>query len=196
MKQNKFITYITDQASLRKQLRIFWIFFIIGLFTFGGGYSMILFIKRYCVEQYHWLNDKEFYDMLVIAEITPGPISVNLATFVGYREGGVLGSVLATLGVAFPAVCSIIIIAVFFPSFQNNVWVQRFFSGIIVGIVALITTIIFDLGKRLKWTIVSAVIYMGSMGILFFNHKVSPIWLIVGGCVVGLVAEVFKLHGR
>ncbi len=194
MEQKKVITYTAGHASVRKQLLLFWIFFIIGSFTIGGGYAMILMMKRYLVEQYHWLKDDEFYDMLAISQVTPGPIAINMATFVGYTQGGVLGSVLATLGVSIPAVAVIIVIAVFFPGFKNNVWVQRFFAGVIVGIVAQIATIVLDMGKRQKWTIVSVIVCAGSLGILFFVHQVSPIWLILGGGLVGLAVEGFKPH--
>jgi chromate transporter len=195
MEQKKFITYTAGHASIRKQLLLFWIFFIIGSFTIGGGYAMVLMMKRYLVEQYHWIKDDEFYDMLAISQVTPGPIAVNMATFVGYTQGGVLGSVLATLGVSIPAVAVIIIIAVFFPGFKDNVWVQRFFAGVIVGVVAQIATIVLDLGKRQKWTIVSAVVCGASLGILFFVHQVSPIWLILGGGLVGIAVEAFKRRG-
>lgn len=194
MEQKKLITYRAGHASIRKQLLLFWIFFIIGAFTIGGGYAMILMMKRYLVEQYHWLKDEEFYDMLGISQVTPGPIAVNMATFVGYTQGGVLGSVLATLGVSIPAVAVIIIIAIFFPDFKNNVWVQRFFAGVIVGVVAQIATIVLDLGKRQKWTIVSAIVCAASLSILFFVQQVSPIWLILGGGLVGLAVEMFTPH--
>jgi len=194
MEQKKVITYTAGHASVRKQLLLFWIFFIIGSFTIGGGYAMILMMKRYLVEQYHWLKDDEFYDMLAISQVTPGPIAVNMATFVGYTQGGVLGSSLATLGVSIPAVAVIIIIAVFFPGFKDNVWVQRFFAGVIVGIVAQIATIVLDMSKRQKWTVISAVVCASSLAILFFVHQVSPIWLILGGGLVGLAIEGFKPH--
>ncbi|MCE5193149.1 MAG: chromate transporter [Candidatus Cryosericum sp.] len=195
MEQKKLITYTAGHASFKKQLLLFWIFFIIGAFTIGGGYAMILMMKRYLVEQYHWIKDEEFYDMLAISQVTPGPIAVNMATFVGYTQGGVLGSVLATLGVSIPAVAVIIVIAVFFPGFKDNVWVQRFFAGVIVGVVAQIATIVLDLGKRQKWTIVSAVVCAAALGILFFAREVSPIWLILGGGLVGIAVEALKPHG-
>jgi chromate transporter len=195
MEPKKAITYTAGHASVRKQLLLFWTFFIIGAFTIGGGYAMILMMKRYLVEQYHWLKDEEFYDMLAISQVTPGPIAVNMATFVGYTQSGVLGSVLATLGVSIPAVAVIIVIAVFFPGFKDNVWVQRFFAGVIVGVVAQIATIVLDLGKRQKWTVVSAVVCATSLGILFFVHQVSPIWLILGGGLVGITVEAFKRPG-
>jgi chromate transport protein ChrA len=92
-------------------------------------------------------------------------------------------------------VAVIIVIAVFFPGFKDNVWVQRFFAGVIVGVVAQIATIVLDLGKRQKWTIVSAVVCAASLGILFFVHQVSPIWLILGGGLVGVIVEPLKPHG-
>jgi chromate transporter len=195
MEQKKLITYTAGHASVRKQLLLFWIFFIIGAFTVGGGYAMILMMKRYLVDQYHWVADEAFYDMLAISQVTPGPIAVNMATFVGYTQGGILGSVLATLGVSIPAITVIIVIAVFFPGFKDNIWVQRFFAGVIVGVVAQMATIVLDLGKRQKWTIVSTVVCATSLGILFFVHQLSPIWLILGGGLVGLTAEAFKRRG-
>ena len=194
MEQKKFITYTAGHAPVRKQLLLFWIFFVIGAFTIGGGFAMILMMKRYLVDQYHWIKEEEYYDMLSISQVTPGPIAVNMATFVGYTQGGVLGSVLATLGVSIPAVAVIIIIAVFFPGFKDNVWVQRFFAGVIVGVVAQIATIVLDLGKRQKWTIISAVVCAAALGILFFVHQVSPIWLILGGGLIGIAVELFKRH--
>lgn len=194
MEQKKIITYTAGHASVRKQLLLFWIFFIIGTFTIGGGYAMILMMKRYLVDQYRWLKDEEFYDMLAISQVTPGPIAVNMATFVGYTQGGFLGSVFATLGVSIPAVVVIIVIAIFFPGFKDNVWVQRFFAGVIVGVVAQIATIVLDLGKRQKWTVVFAVVCVAALGILFFVPRVSPIWLILGGGLVSVVVEAFKPH--
>jgi chromate transporter len=192
MDQKKVITYTAGHASVRKQLLLFWIFFIIGSFTIGGGYAMVLMMKRYLVEQFHWLKDEEFYDMLAISQVTPGPIAVNMATFVGYTQGGILGSILATLGVSIPAIAVIIIIAVFFPDFKNNVWVQRFFAGVIVGVVAQIATIVLDLGKRQKWTVVSAVVCAASLGCLFFVHQVSPVLLILAGGAVGMLVEACR----
>lgn len=192
MEQKNFITYTAGHASVKKHLLLFWIFFIIGAFTIGGGYAMILLMKRYLVDQYHWIKDDEYYDMLGISQVTPGPIAVNMATFVGYTQAGVLGSILATLGVSIPAVAVIILIAVFFPGFKNNVWVQRFFAGVIVGVVAQIATVVLDLGKRQRWNIVAVAVCATSLGILFFVHQISPIWLIVGGGVIGIIVEALR----
>ena len=192
MKPRPVIHYKAGHASTRKQMLLFWIFFIIGSFTIGGGYAMVPMMKRSLVDQYHWLTEEEFYDMLAISQVTPGPIAVNMATFVGYSQGGILGSVMATLGVSIPAIAVIIVIAVFFPGFRDNVWVQRFFAGVIVGVVAQIATIVLDLGKRQKWTVVSIIVCAVALGILFFVHQISPVWIILGGGLVGLAVEALK----
>lgn len=192
MQQSNYIHYTAGHASARKQLLLFWIFFVIGSFTIGGGYAMILMMKRYLVDEYHWLGSEEFYDMLGISQVTPGPIAVNMATFVGYTQGGILGSTMATLGVSIPAVVVIIVIAVFFPGFKDNPWVQRFFAGVIVGVVAQIATVVLDLGKRQKWNLITMVVCAASLGMLFFAHQVSPIWLILGGGLIGMGVEAAK----
>lgn len=192
MQQTTPIHYSAGHASAKKQFLLFWIFFIIGSFTIGGGYAMILMMKRYLVDEYQWLRSDEFYDMLGISQVTPGPIAINMATFVGYTQGGLLGSTMATLGVSIPAVAVIIVIAVFFPGFKDNPWVQRFFAGVIVGVVAQIATVVLDLGKRQKWNVLTALVCAASLGVLFAAHQVSPIWLILGGGLVGMAVEAVR----
>ncbi|HEY9093613.1 MAG TPA: chromate transporter, partial [Candidatus Cryosericum sp.] len=91
-----------------------------------------------------------------------------------------------------PAVVVIIVIAVFFPDFKDNPWVQRFFAGVIVGVVAQIATVVLDLGKRQKWSLTTALVCAASLGILFLAHQVSPIWLILGGGLIGMGVEAAK----
>lgn len=100
------------KADAKKLLSLFWTFFKIGAFTFGGGYAMIPLIQREMAEKKGWISEKDILDIVAISESTPGPISVNSATFVGYQVGGVMGSFLATLGVVLPSF--IIILAVSF----------------------------------------------------------------------------------
>ena len=88
--------------KFKKALLVFWSFFKIGLFTFGGGYAMISVISAELVERRKWITQEDMTDMLIISEMTPGAIAVNSATFVGYRVAGVLGGILGTLGVVLP----------------------------------------------------------------------------------------------
>lgn len=127
-------------------LYLFWAFFKIGLFTIGGGYSMIPMIEDAAIDEYGWLTQEQLMDFIGVAESTPGPIAINLATFIGSMQGGefgwwgrILGAVCATLGVVTPSFIIILIIAVVFERFINSAGVQGFFYGVrpvVVGLVA------------------------------------------------------------
>ena len=92
-----------EKSKFKLALELFWEFFKIGLFTFGGGLAMIALISREVVDNKKWITDKEMGDIVIVAESTPGPIAVNTATYVGYKTAGVLGSIFATLGVVLPS---------------------------------------------------------------------------------------------
>ncbi len=101
-------------------IRLFWEFFKIGAFTFGGGYAMIPLIEKEIVNKYHWLTLEQFTDLIAISEMTPGPVAVNSATFVGYKVAKFWGAVASTLGVILPSFLVIWAIAFVFFQFQNN----------------------------------------------------------------------------
>ena len=96
---------------------LFLTFVKIGLFTFGGGYAMISLIEHYCSEQKQWITHDEMMDVTVIAESTPGPIAINCATFVGYKQKGLMGAAAATIGVVLPSFCIIFLISMFLDNF-------------------------------------------------------------------------------
>ena len=100
--------------KIKRALALFLAFFKIGLFTFGGGYAMIAIMEREFVEKKKWIGHEEFIDVIAIAESTPGPIAINMATFVGSAQGGILGSAMATLGVVLPSFIIILLIKMFF----------------------------------------------------------------------------------
>ena len=111
---------------MKKTNMIFELFFTmlkIGLFTFGGGYAMIALLENEFVEKKKWLSKDEFLNIAAIAESTPGPIAINSATYIGYKNAGVLGSVFATLGVCIPSFVIIFIISLFFDAFLNLTYV-------------------------------------------------------------------------
>lgn len=112
--------------------------FKIGLFTFGGGYAMIAFFESEFVEKKKWLDKEEFLDMVAIAESTPGPIAINSATYVGYKNAGVLGAACATLGVVLPSFIIIFIISLFLDAFLSFELIGYAFKGIQAGVVYLI----------------------------------------------------------
>lgn len=118
-------------------LYLFLEFFKIGLFTFGGGYAMIPLVKE-TVLSYGWLTESQFVNFLGVCESTPGPIAINMATYVGSVQGGILGSLVATVGVVLPSFIIILIIAAILKNFIKNKYVQAFIKGVKPVITALI----------------------------------------------------------
>ena len=123
---------------MKKLTELFGTFAKIGMFTFGGGYAMIAMIDHACVEEKKWITHEELMDMTVVAESTPGPIAVNMATFVGSTQGGVLGALTATLGVVLPSFIIILLIAAVIRNFLKYKGVQAFLGGVRPCVVALI----------------------------------------------------------
>lgn len=118
-------------------LQLFLTFFEIGLFTFGGGYAMIALIREKTLA-FGWLAESELLNMVAVAESTPGPIAVNMATFVGSAQGGILGSLLATLGVVLPSFLIILLISALIRNFLKYKGVKAFLGGVRPCVVALI----------------------------------------------------------
>ena len=119
-------------------LELFLTFAKIGLFTFGGGYAMISLIEHACVEQKGWITHDEMMDVTVIAESTPGPIAINCATFVGFKQKGLPGAVVATVGMVAPSFCIIFLISRFLDNFLAIPWIAHAFWGIRIAVGLLI----------------------------------------------------------
>ena len=118
-------------------LLLFFEFFKIGLFTFGGGFAMIPLVEE-VVLQHNWLSESAFYNFIGVCESTPGPIAINMATYVGSMQGGLLGSIVATLGVVLPSFIIILIIASVLKKFTDNKYFKAFIKGVKPVVVALI----------------------------------------------------------
>ena len=120
-------------------LDLFLTFAKIGLFTFGGGYAMVAIIEDSCVRKKQWITHDEMMDVTVIAESTPGPIAINCATYVGYKQKGLAGAVAATVGMVLPSFCIIFIISIFLDDFLEIAWIAHAFKGIkaAVGIIII-----------------------------------------------------------
>ena len=127
---------------------LFLVFLKIGAFTFGGGYAMIALLENEFVEKRDWLEQKEFMDMVAIAESTPGPVAVNSATYIGYKMAGTAGAAVATLGVCLPSFGIIYLISLFFDQFLSLRLVGCAFRGIQVCVIYLILSVIGDLNAR------------------------------------------------
>ena len=168
----------------------------IGLFTFGGGYAMIAILENEFVEKKKYMEKDEFLDMVAIAESTPGPIAINAATYIGYKHAGVLGSIIATLGMCIPSFIIIYIISLFFDAFLSFTLVQYAFRGIQVCVIYLIFSAGLKMLRQMKKTaftvgILSAVV----LCMILFSLlaiKFSTIFYIVICGFLGLIISFLK----
>ena len=131
-------------------LELFLIFAKIGMFTFGGGYAMISIIENICVEQKKWITHDEMMNLTIIAESTPGPIAINAATFVGYKQAGIPGSIVATVGMALPSFVIIYLISAVLDNFLEIQWIANAFRGIKIGVGILIFRVALTMLKKMK----------------------------------------------
>jgi chromate transporter len=170
-------------------LNLFWSFFKIGTFTFGGGYAMIRIIQHEIVEKQRWLSNDEFSDLLALAQSSPGPIAINTAVFIGYKVCGKLGVAATLLGTIIPPFTIILIVAMFFSQIKDNQDVERILKGMRPAVVALIAGAIFTMSKGLsKWRILLAIC---SLAIIWLTG-LSPIYLIIAGAVGGWIYGLKK----
>ena len=169
-----------------KLLKLFISFLKIGAFSFGGGYAMLPLIKKEIIEVHGWLTITELIDILAVVEMTPGPIAVNSATFLGYKVGGVLGSIVATTAVVLPSFIIILTIAHFLSKFRDSPYVDWAFRGIRPVILGLVTsasiTVAVDAFAGIKSIIIGLVIFY-----LITFKKLHPIWGIILAGISGVI---------
>lgn len=169
-------------------LELFASFFKIGLFGFGGGYAMLPMIRHEVVSAPHcWLSVIDFTDMVAISQITPGPVAINMATYVGYSvSGNVFGSILATVGVSLPPLLIMLLISRFYLKFRKNQYVEMVFSTLRPGILGLIGAAAISLMNSYNFIDkISAIIF-----VVVFSAclcKIHPIKLIIASGIAGLL---------
>ena len=185
-------------------LYLFLEFFKVGLFTFGGGYAMIPLIKEVVLSR-GWMDEEHFIDMIGLSEVTPGPIAVNMATFIGNEQGGILGSSLATIGVILPAFIIMLLISILLKKFMKNRFVNSSLNGIKSVAIALITssaiillsdvlfpysyvngsfTVSFNIDLIKIFVLIIAGYFLLR---IIFKKKISPIFVILMSAAIGLV---------
>ena len=178
-------------------LTLFLTFAKIGLFTFGGGYAMISIIESICVERKNWITHDEMMKVTVIAESTPGPIAINCATFVGYKQKGLAGAITATIGVVLPSFTIIYLISVFLDNFLEITWIANAFKGIRIGVGVLILGVgikmIGKLKKKLLSYIILGISFIAMLLISLFSWNFSSIAMMLIAAVVSIV--VFAIQG-
>ena len=183
-------------------LKLFLSFFKIGLFTFGGGYAMIPLIQNICLKS-NWLSEKELLDFIAISESTPGPVAINMATFIGSSQGKIIGSICATIGVILPSFIIILIISKNSNKILKNKVINSFLKGIKPCIVGLILATAIVLGLKILFNISSfqdnfLISYNGVLIIIMliiihliykkvFKKNISPIIMILISGLVGMI---------
>lgn len=180
---------------------LFWTFFKIGAFTFGGGLAMLR-IAQEQVLAWGWLEESEIIDFVAISESTPGPFAINMATYVGADQGSILGAVCATLGVVLPSFIVILIVAHFYKQFQNSHIVKGLMTGLKPAAIGLIASAVISMAITVFFPdsfgmaifkspefYISAVIFAISLFFVFFKKfKIPPVLVIAIAAVLGIAA--------
>ena len=172
---------------MKKLWELFSAFFRIGAFTFGGGYAMLSLIQREVVDNKKWATDEEVLDYYAVAQCTPGVIAVNTATFVGYKQKGILGAVAATLGVVLPSLIIITSIASVLQNFMEYKIVQHIFGGIRVAVAVLIVNAVITMGKKSVKDVLCATLAVLSFAVSTIFPVLSPVFVVLAAALVGLV---------
>ncbi len=177
-------------------LDLFCTFFRVGLFTFGGGYAMLPLLQREIVEKKKWATEEELLDYFAVGQCTPGIIAVNTATFVGCKQKGLTGGIVASLGIVSPSLIIITVIAAVLENFAHIPAVQNAFAGIRVAVCVLILNSVVKLLKSaVKDKLTLIVFLVVGVGAALFR-QVSPIWFILAAALVGITARVWLHAGK
>lgn len=178
-------------------IELFLTFAKVGLFTFGGGYAMISMIENACVERKQWITHDDMMNVTVIAESTPGPIAINCATFVGYRQKGIAGAVAATIGMVLPSFVIIFLISIFLDNFLEITLVANAFKGIKIAVGILILDAAVTMIKKMHKKHVPCIIMLCSFAAMLliniFSWSFSSISLMLVAAVMSLV--IFLIQG-
>ena len=179
------------RSKLRLYRDLFRAFFQVGLLTFGGGYAMLPILRREVVETHAWCTDEELADYYAVGQCTPGIIAVNTATFIGYRQAGILGGILATYSLTLPSFIIILIIAAVLQNFADYPIVINAFAGIRVAVVALVLNAVI---KLLSSSVVDKLTLCIFVAVLLCSVilSVSPVILVLAAGLLGGVVKVWK----
>lgn len=176
---------------MKKLMELYWAFFRIGGLTFGGGMAMLPMLKREVVEKYRWSTEEELLDIYAIGQCTPGIIAVNTATYIGYQQKGIIGSIFGTLGMISPSIIIITLIATVLKNFMDQPVVLHALAGIRIAVCALMLQTVYSLAKAgIKNKLGLAIFLIGFLTATF--TPVPTILLVIAAAVTGIVTHVKK----
>lgn len=186
---------MSQQDKKRYNLKLFWEFFKVGIFTIGGGMAMIPQIQRVVVEDNRWLTDEEMIDCIAVSQSMPGVIAINCATYIGRRTNGFTGAAAATAGVILPSFIIIILVVSFLGMIGENKYIQGAFTGIKAAVCGLILISAVKLGRQIlkgpfQWVLaMGALIAIGVFGI-------TAVWAVLAGAGIGILYNTLWLERR
>lgn len=168
--------------------QLFYTFFKIGLFSFGGGYAVLSLIQNDVVEKFKWITTSEFTEIVALSQVTPGPIAINSATYIGHKvTGNIFGSMFTTLGVVLPSFFVLGLIIMFLHKFKNSLVVERAFKALRPAVLGLILAAGLSLLKPENFIdIKSYIIFIGTI-ILSLKWKIGVIPLIISSGILGVI---------
>lgn len=174
-----------EKRKLNKYIDLTWTFFKVGLFTFGGGLAMLPLITKETVEKHGWVDEEQMGDILAISEATPGPVSVNAATFIGYKVGKVFGAICATLGLVLPSLIIIILISLVIDWFLGLEYVAYAFMGIRCAVAILIFNAAVKIYKKIEKRYITYILLLIGLAITILLPQISSIYVLLFGGLVG-----------
>lgn len=180
---------------MKDLLKLFISFAKVGSLTFGGGYAMLPILEREIVEKNNWATKEEIMDYYAIGQCTPGVIAVNSATFIGYKVKGILGGIISTLGVVFPSIVIITIIAAFISNFTELQIVQDAFAGIKVCVCVLIFNTVLSLLNSSVIDKGTLFIFLLILALTLFTN-ISPIIFVIVAGILGTILKSLKIGGK
>ncbi|PKN71953.1 MAG: chromate transporter [Candidatus Cloacimonetes bacterium HGW-Cloacimonetes-3] len=167
-------------------LQLMFTFMKIGLFSFGGGYAILAMIRQEVVLNNHWLSQTQFMDVVAISQMTPGPIAVNAATFIGYQKGGVFGALLCTFGVILPSLIIMLIVTITYLKLKKQKWFMNVFSKLrllSVGLIAAALIMVFEDAMR-DWF--SGIVFAACL-VAGWRFKLNPFYMLIAAAIVGML---------
>ena len=176
---------------LKELFSFYMIFFRMSAVTFGGGYAMLPILRREFVDNLGWMDEETIMDYYALSQSLPGLIAVNVSVFIGYRYKGVIGAIVAALGMVSPCIIIISAIALFLSGFRDNVYVQRALAGVSVCVVALILQTVLGLWKKGVKDKLGIVIFAVIFALNLLTD-ISPVVLVIGCGIVGILAGFLR----
>jgi len=177
---------------MKKKLSLFWTFFKIGAFTFGGGYAMLPLIEREIVENKGWLSQEEMVDIFAISQSFPGAVAINSAIFIGKKICGYAGALFALLGTILPSFVIITIVAIIFERISDISFIKAAFKGISSAVVALLIVAAIRVGKTAIRDKSGILIFIIAL-VLLVIIKIHPVYVIIMGILSGLLIYFIKI---